>query len=105
MVGTLLGAGDVDEVRATSRRLVTMGWLVGGALAVVVAASAPLLPHVFSGDGAVTSRATVALVVVGLMQVPGGIAFVTDVILMDASEVRRLQWADVASGIASAALG
>ena len=99
MIGTLLGAGDVEEVRATSRRLVTMGWLVGGALAVVVAASAPLLPHVFSGDGSVTSRATVALVVVGIMQVPGGIAFVTDGILMGASDFRFLQWAIVAAGL------
>src|SRR5207253_11076214 len=76
MVGTLLGAGDVDEVRATSRRLVTMGWFVGAGLAVIIMALAPVLPHIFSSDGAVIHRATIALLFVGVMQVPGAIAFV-----------------------------
>jgi putative MATE family efflux protein len=99
MVGTLLGAGNHDEVRATSRRLVDMGWLVGFGLALLVVVSAPVLPHIFSGDEAVVHRAIVALVMVGIMQVPGAIAFVTDGILMGASDFRFLQWAILAAGL------
>jgi Na+-driven multidrug efflux pump len=99
MVGTLLGAGDHDEVRATSARLLDMGWLVGVGLALLVVISAPVLPHIFSGDEAVVHRAIVALVMVGVMQVPGAIAFVTDGILMGASDFRFLQWAILGAGL------
>jgi putative MATE family efflux protein len=100
MVGTLLGRRDLDEVRATRKRLMQMGWMVGAVLCVIVVLLAPVLPHIFSGDDAVVSRATVALVFVGFVQVPGAIAFVTDGILMGASDFRFLQWVIVAAGVA-----
>jgi len=100
MVGTLLGAGDVDEARITAKRLVHYGWIVGGALAAGVVALSPVLPHIFSGDGAIVHRATVALVMVGVMQVPAAYSFVLDGVLMGASDFRFLQWATVAAGLA-----
>jgi putative MATE family efflux protein len=100
MIGTLLGAGDRAEARATGRRLLAVGWLLGVALAVMVVATAPLLPHIFSGDAAVTHRASLALVMVGIMQIPGAVAFVIDGILMGASDFRFLQWATAGAGLA-----
>lgn len=100
MIGTLLGAGDLDEARATGRRLISVGWLLGVGLAVVVVATAPVVPHIFSGDHGVTSRATTALVLVGILQIPGSVAFVIDGILMGASDFRFLQWATAGAGLA-----
>jgi putative MATE family efflux protein len=102
MIGTLLGAGDLEEARTTARRLVHYGWFVGGALAVAVVALSPVLPHVFSGDRAIVHRATLGLVMVGIMQVPAAYSFVLDGVLMGASDFRFLQWATVAAGLAFA---
>ncbi|MDQ1395412.1 MAG: hypothetical protein QOG64_671 [Acidimicrobiaceae bacterium] len=99
MVGTLLGAGEEAEARDTGRRLVRFGILAGLALAVVVVVSAPLLPHIFTGDAAVVHRATAALVVVGVLQIPGSVAYVLDGVLMGASDFRYLQWAVVGSSV------
>jgi putative MATE family efflux protein len=100
LVGTLLGAGDIAEARATGRRLLGWGFIVGGALAASVVALAGVLPHVFSGDPRVVHNATVALVFVGVMQVPASAAFVLDGSLMGAADFRFLQWATIAAGLA-----
>lgn len=99
LVGTLLGAGDVVEARATGRRLLGWGLAVGGVLAVAVVALSGVLPHVFSGDARVVHNATVALVFVGAMQVPASAAFVLDGSLMGASDFRFLQLATVGAGL------
>jgi putative MATE family efflux protein len=100
MVGTLLGAGEQEEARETGRRLLRFGILAGVILAVIVVATAPLLPHIFTGDAAVVHRATAALVVVGVLQIPGSIAYVIDGVLMGASDFRFLQWAVIAASLA-----
>jgi putative MATE family efflux protein len=100
LLGTLLGAGDVAEARATGRRLLAWGLVVGGILAASVVALSGVLPHVFSGDPRVVHVATVALVFVGVMQVPASAAFVLDGSLMGASDFRFLQWATVGAGLA-----
>ncbi|HLK42386.1 MAG TPA: MATE family efflux transporter [Thermoleophilia bacterium] len=100
LVGTLLGAGDVPEARATGQRLLRWGLAIGAVLAVVVVSLAGVLPHLFSGDAGVVHNATVALVFVGVMQVPASAAFVLDGSLMGASDFRFLQWATIAAGLA-----
>src|SRR5207302_2113711 len=102
MIGTPLGAGEVDEARITGRRLVHYGWIVGGALAVAVVALSPLLPRIFSGDPAIVHRATLGLAVVGVMQLPAAYSFVLDGVLMGASDFRFLQLATVGAGLAFA---
>src|SRR5437763_3324005 len=57
LVGTQLGAGDVPAAREISRRALRLGSLGAVALCLGVAATSPLLPHVFTGDGAVIKRA------------------------------------------------
>ena len=95
LVGTLLGSGQLDEALATSRRLLRLGLIAGALIGLAVAASSPFLPHVFSADPAVLDRATAALVVVGLAQVPAAVAFVLDGVLIGSSDFRFLQWAMV----------
>lgn len=97
LVGTLLGAGDRHEARAVSLRLLRLGLTAGAGVGLAVAASSWALPHVFSTDPDVVDRASLALLVVGLAQVPAAVAFVLDGVLIGSSDFRFLQWAMLAS--------
>jgi putative MATE family efflux protein len=90
MSGTLLGQGDGAELRSVVDRLVRLSLLVGAGLAVGLAALSPILPHAFSADAGVIRQATLALLFVAALQVPGAIAFTFDGILMGASDFRFL---------------
>ena len=100
MVGTKLGEGDMDGALHVSRRLLRVGTWIGVGIGVVLAASAPFLPHLFSTDARVVDRATIALVLLGLLQVPAAVAFVLDGVLMGASDFRFLKWATLAGAAA-----
>ncbi len=92
LVATALGAGEVDEARGVSRRLVRLGVVIGASVGLGVVVTSWALPHAFSGDPAVVDRATPALVLVGLAQVPAAIAFVLDGVLIGSSDFRFLKW-------------
>ncbi len=92
LVATSLGAGDVDEARAVSRRLVRLGIAIGAGVGTAVAAASWVLPHAFSGDSAVVERATLALVLVGAAQLPAAVAFVLDGVLIGSSDFKFLKW-------------
>jgi len=96
LVATALGAGDVDEARDVSRRLVRLGVRIGAGVGLVVILTSWALPHVFSGDRSVVDRATLALVLVGLAQVPAAVAFVLDGVLIGSSDFRFLKWSMLA---------
>lgn len=100
LVGTLLGAGDVEEARTTSLRLLRLGVLVGAAAGSALVATSWAVPHLFSADASVVARATPALVLAGLAQVPAAVAFVLDGVLIGSSDFRFLQRAMVASLVA-----
>ncbi|HZQ28128.1 MAG TPA: MATE family efflux transporter [Acidimicrobiales bacterium] len=100
LVGTSLGAGQAAGARETGMRLVRLGLLVGAGIGVVVIATSPVVPRIFTADGEVVHQATIALVLLGAMQVSGAVAFVLDGVLMGASDFRALQWITVAAGIA-----
>ncbi len=74
--------------------------IVGGALTVFVVAASPLLPRVFSSDARVIHAATIALVFLGLMQLPGAIVFTLDGVLMGRSEFAYVKWVTSAALIA-----
>lgn len=97
MVGQSLGAADPDDARATGRRLIVIGVSVGAAIAVAVALTARLVPHVFTADDRVVERAGLALLLVAAYQVPGSVAWVLDGVLMGASDFRYLQWGSIAA--------
>jgi putative MATE family efflux protein len=97
LVGRALGAGDVEEARSTTRRMVQWGVFAGAVLAVLVAAAAPLYSRLFTTDPQVRSLLVVALLVVALMQPVAGWVFVLDGVLIGAGDGRYLALASVVS--------
>lgn len=97
LIGTALGAGQVDEAWAMSRRLLRIGVVCGLAVGMLVLATSGLLPRIFTGDAAVVDRATLALLFVAVLQVPSAVAFTFDGILMGGSDFGFLQRAMVVS--------
>jgi putative MATE family efflux protein len=90
LTGRSLGQGALDTTRATTRRMVQWGLLLGGALTVVVLLLAPVLPVLFSADDRVRSLMTAALVVAALLQPVAGVVFVLDGVLIGAGDGRYL---------------
>jgi putative MATE family efflux protein len=91
LTGTFLGAEEVGDARSYAARLLQLGGLLGVVAGVAIAAAAPVLPRAFTADGAVASRATAALIFVGVLQVPGAVLWVLDGVLLGASDFRFLQ--------------
>ena len=86
IVAEQLGAGDRPAAADTGHRVVRLTIWCAGTVAVVVLACSPLIPRLFTSDGAVISRATGAFVVMGLMLVPAGIAYALDGVLIGAAD-------------------
>ena len=86
LAGTLIGAADRAELHAVTRRITRMSLVVGAVLTVIVAALAPLVPRVFTSDRAVIHQATIALLFLAVMQIPGALAFQWDGLLMGADD-------------------
>jgi putative MATE family efflux protein len=97
IVGTQLGAADVEGARTTSRRALRLGFMAAAVLCVAVVATSPLLPHVFTSDPDVVQKATIALLFLGVMQLPGAVTFVLDGVLMGGSDFAYVKWVTVAS--------
>lgn len=97
LVGTALGAGDVARARLVGRRAVRIGVGVGIVACAAVAALAPVLPVLFTGDGAVRDAARVALLGVALSQVPGAIAWALDGVLLGAGDFAYAKWVTLAA--------
>lgn len=95
LVGTRLGAGDILDARTVAARTLRIGVITGFAIGAVVAVTSPLVPRIFSADEAVISRATVALLLLALMQLPAAVAFVLDGALMGASDFGYLRWVTI----------
>ena len=86
IVAEQLGAGDRPAAADTGHRVVRLTIWCAGTVAVIVLACSPLIPRLFTSDGAVISRATGAFVVMGLMLVPAGIAYALDGVLIGAAD-------------------
>ena len=99
------GKGDDGDAPFVARRSVRLSVIAGVGLGVVLAFTSWLLPRVFSDDPAVVERATVALLWLALIVVPGAVAFAYDGILIGAGDYRFLGLAAVAYLIAVAPLG
>ena len=92
LVGHALGAERPQEAREVVDHLYGWGWRSGIVLTGATIAAAPLLPHLFTGDGDVRGPATVAIVMLGVLQIPAAHTFVTDGILMGGNDFRDLRW-------------
>jgi putative MATE family efflux protein len=92
LVGHALGAGRPGEAREVVDHLYGWAWRAGILLTMLTLGLAPLLPRLFSSDGAVHRSATIALVVLAAMQLPAALTFVLDGVLMGANDFRDLRW-------------
>jgi putative MATE family efflux protein len=92
LVAEELGRGGAGA-RLLAGRVVALSLVAAGGLTTLVLATSPLLPHAFSDDPAVVSRATGALALLAVLLVPGAIAFAGDGILIGAGDYRFLGFA------------
>ncbi len=92
LVGHALGADDVDEAHRVVGHLYGWGWRSGLVLTLAVLVLAPVLPVAFTGEAQVQDLATVALVGLAAMQLPGAFTFVLDGVLMGANDFGHLRW-------------
>lgn len=89
LVADDLGRGGADAAEI-ARRVVVLSVFAACAMAAVVALLAPLLPHAFTDDPAVVSRATTALLFLAGILLPGAVAFADDGALIGAGDYRFL---------------
>lgn len=87
LVAEELGAGNPVDAGRVGTVSVRLSLWAGGGLGLMLAAAAPFLPGVFSGDPAVRTRLVGALLVLAVMQIPGAVAFALDGALIGANDM------------------
>jgi putative MATE family efflux protein len=90
LVADELGRASTTGAAAVSSRTARLSVFAGVGLAVLVAVTAPVVPHAFTGDPAVAARATDAMLWLALLLVPGALAFAYDGVLIGAADYRFL---------------
>ena len=90
LVAAALGADDRDGAMEIGRSSLRMSLWIAAGFGIVVAATSPLLPRLFSNDGSVISRVTVGLIFLAVMQLPGAVAFSLDGVLIGGHDTRFL---------------
>ena len=90
LVARARGNGDVGAAVRVGHSSTRLSLWCGGALAVVLAATSPIVPHLFTDDPAVQQRMTAGLIVLAVMQLPGAVAFALDGALIGAHDERFL---------------
>lgn len=92
LVGHALGAQDEAQAVDVVEHMYGWGWRSGVVLTGAALVLAPVLPAVFSPDASVQDAATVAMLGLGAMQLPGAFTFVLDGVLMGANDFANLRW-------------
>ena len=90
LVAGELGRGYPAEAARVGRISTRLSLWAAAGLAVSLVALSPIAPAIFSGDDAVRSRLTAGLIILGVMQLPGAIAFAYDGALIGAKDERWL---------------
>jgi len=90
MIGHDLGAGDTGAVRGLVGVLVRWGLWLGCALAVIVAALAPVLGRVFTSDESVLQLLPAGFWALALALPVSALVFVLDGVLIGASDIAYL---------------
>ena len=90
MIGRLLGANELDQARAAGRRMIEWGLASGLAATVVLLATRPWLPLVFSSDEAVLSLVGFLMLHLAFLQPVNGVVFALDGVLIGAGDMRFL---------------
>lgn len=97
LLGRLLGAGERERARQTTKRCVTWGIGAGIALGALLVAGCGLLPFVFSSDPEVLRLLPAIIAVVGVTAPLGGYVFVLDGVLIGAGDGRYLALSGLAN--------
>jgi putative MATE family efflux protein len=105
LVAEELGHGAVASAAEIARRCARLSLIVGAALALALAALAPVLPHAFSDDPAVVTRTTSVVLWLAVMLVPAALAFAYDGVLIGAGDYRFLGLAALGYLLAVVPLG
>ncbi|HEY4334096.1 MAG TPA: MATE family efflux transporter, partial [Ilumatobacteraceae bacterium] len=90
LVAGAMGANDPEQAMEIGWSSMRLSLWVSGGLCALLAAVSPVLPHVFTSDGAVVSRVTAGLLFLAVMQVPGAVAFALDGALIGGRDTRFL---------------
>lgn len=90
LLGRYLGADDREGARQVTARLVRLGAVMGVVLGLLVLASVPWLPSLFTSDPLVRSLIAASLVVAALQQPLSSPVFVLDGVLIGAGDGRWL---------------
>ncbi len=93
LVGRDLGAGHRARVRSTVRRMVRWGLGFGVLTGLALWAARPLYVPLFTPDPAVRAALMPVLALAAVLQLPAGIVFVLDGVLIGAGDVVYLAWA------------
>lgn len=91
LIGASLGAGDTAQARRTATSIGWIGGVSGLLLGVVIAASALVLPALFTPDPQVRAQALVAWPWFVVMQPIAGVVFALDGVLIGAGDVRYMR--------------
>jgi putative MATE family efflux protein len=102
LVAEALGGAGFGLALTIGRRVLRLSFFVGAALGVVVAVAAWPMPHLFTTDPAVASRATAGLLVLAVVQVPAVVAMGLDGVLIGGGDYRFLARASIANLLAFA---
>ena len=92
ITGRYLGAGDREGTRAITRRMLRWGVVSGVVTGLGLAAVAPFLGPLFTGDQRVQDLLLPALLVAAAAQPVAGLVFVLDGVLIGAGDGRYLAW-------------
>lgn len=90
LTGRSLGAGDVAETRAITRRMIQWGVVSGVVTGIGLAAASPWLGPLFTGDERVHDLLVPVLLVAAAGQPIAGVVFVLDGVLIGAGDGRNL---------------
>ncbi len=96
LVAGALGAGGMDAAVRLGRRVLRLSLFTGVGLGVAVAVLAWPLPHLFTDDDAVATRATAGLMVLAIAELPASVAMGLDGVLIGGGDYRFLGRASVA---------
>ena len=92
ITGRTLGAGQVEQTRAVTDRMVRWGLLSGVVTGVGLALTAPLLGGLFTSDPQVRDLLGPVLLAAAVFQPLAGVVFVLDGVLIGAGDGRYLAW-------------
>lgn len=93
ITGRHLGAGNVDATRSATNRMIRWGLGCGIATGLGLAAVAPFLGPLFTGDPAVHDLLVPVLLIAAVAQPVAGVVFVLDGVLIGAGDGTYLAWA------------